>query len=128
MKGIRVPLLISMTLPPADVQPVLAGLAMVAQSNGFTLAAIGRVGVGHLLIAMWPTPDAEVTLVNFVNAISGLRNRSPHHVSMAVLHCPAEARHHVAAWGAAPTDLESMRAVKLTLDPRDILNRGRFLL
>jgi len=121
-------LLISMTLPPADVQPVLDGLAMVAQSNGFTLAAIGRVGVGHLLIAMWPTPDAEVTLVNFVNAISGLRNRSPHHVSMAVLHCPAEARHHVAAWGPTPTDLESMRAVKLTLDPRDILNRGRFLL
>ena len=121
-------LLISMTLPLADVQPVLDSLATLAQSNSFTLAAIGRVGVGHLLIAMWPTLDAEVTLVNFVNAVSGLRNRLPRDVSMAVLSCPAEARHHVAAWGPTPTDLESMRAVKLTLDPRDILNRGRFLL
>ncbi len=121
-------LLISMALPLADVQPVLDGLAMVAQSNSLTLAAIGRVGVGHLLIAMWPTPEAEVTLVNFVNAVSELRNRVPHDVSMAVLHCPAEARHHVGAWGPTPTDLEAMRAVKLTLDPRDILNRGRFLI
>ena len=120
-------LLISMTLPLADVQPVLDGLALVARSNDFTIAAVGRVGVGHLLIAMWPAPDAEVTMVNFVNAASGLRNRLPRDASMAVLHCPPEARHHVTAWGPMPTDLESMRKVKMTLDPRDVLNRGRFL-
>ena len=120
-------LLFSMTLPLADVQPVLDGVAMVAQSNSFTLATIGRVGVGHLLVAMRPEPHAEVTLVNFVNAASGLRNRLPRDASVAVLHCPAEARHHVPAWGPMPTDLASMRAVKLALDPKDILNRGRFL-
>lgn len=120
-------LLISMTLPPADVQPVLDGLALLAHSNDFTLAAVGRVGVGHLLIALWPAPDAEVTLVNFVNAASGVRNRLPRDASVAVLHCPPEARHHVTAWGPMPTDLESMRKVKMTLDPRDVLNRGRFL-
>jgi glycolate oxidase FAD binding subunit len=120
-------LLISMTLPLADVQPVLEGLALVAHSNDFTVAAVGRVGVGHLLIAMWPAPDTEVTMVNFVNAASGLRNRLPRDASMAVLYCPPEARHHVTAWGPMPTDLESMRKVKMTLDPRDILNRGRSL-
>jgi glycolate oxidase FAD binding subunit len=120
-------LLISMTLPLGDVQTVLDGLALVAHSNSFTFAAVGRVGVGHLLIAMWPAPGAEVTLVNFVNAASGLRNRLPRDASMAFLHCPAEARHHVTAWGPTPTDLESMRKVKMTLDPQDILNRGRFL-
>jgi glycolate dehydrogenase FAD-binding subunit len=120
-------LLFSMVLPLADVQTVLEGVALVAHSNSFTFAAVGRVGVGHLLIAMWPAPDAEVTLVNFVNAASGLRNRLPRDASTAVLHCPAEARHHVTAWGPTPTDLESMRKVKMTLDPRDILNRGRFL-
>ena len=120
-------LLVSMTLPLADVQPVLDGLALVAHSNDFTVAAVGRVGVGHLLVAMWPAPGAEVTLVNFVNAASGLRNRLPRDVSVAVLHCPPEARHHVTAWGPMPTDLESMRKVKMTLDPRDVLNRGRFL-
>jgi FAD/FMN-containing dehydrogenase len=120
-------LLISMTLPLADVQTVLDGLVLVAHSNSFTFAAVGRVGVGHLLIAMWPAPDTEVTMVNFVNAASGLRNRLPRDASMAVLYCPPEARHHVTAWGPMPTDLESMRKVKMTLDPRDVLNRGRFL-
>ena len=66
-------------------------------------------------------------MVSFVNTVSALRNRLPHDVSMAVLHCPAEARHHVSAWGPMPTDMESMRAVKMALDPRDVLNRGRFL-
>jgi FAD/FMN-containing dehydrogenase len=32
-----------------------------------------------------------------------------------------------ASWVQTPTDLDSMRAVKRALDPKDILNRGRFL-
>jgi glycolate dehydrogenase FAD-binding subunit len=120
-------LLISMTLPQADVQPALDGLAIEAQSNNFSLAAVGRVGVGHLLAAMRPEPDAEVKAANYVNAVSGLRNRLPRDASVAILLCPAEARDHVSAWGPVPTDLESMRAVKTALDPKGILNRGRFL-
>ena len=120
-------LVISMTLPLGDVQPLLDGLAMVAQSHNLTLATVGRVGVGHLLAAMWPAAQGEVTPANFVNAISELRNRLPRDVSMAVLHCPTEARDQVTAWGPEPAGLGSMRAVKLALDPRDILNRGRFL-
>ena len=120
-------LLISMTLPVRDVQPVLSELSAVAESNNFLFAAIGRVGIAHLLISLWQAPDAEVSLVSFVNTVSGLRNRLPRDVSMAVLHCPSETRHHTSAWGPMPTDLESMRAVKMALDPKDILNRGRFL-
>ncbi len=121
-------LLISIALPVRDVGPVLNDAASVAETNSFTLAAIGRVGVGHLLMALWPGHDAEVTLENFVNALSGLRHRLPRDASMAVLRCPPEARHHVTAWGPTPTDIESMRTVKLALDPKDILNRGRFLI
>jgi len=120
-------LVISMTLPLGDVQPLLDGLAMVAQSHNLTLATVGRVGVGHLLAAMWPAPQAEVTPASFVNAVAALRNRLPRDVSMAVLHCPAEARDQITAWGPEPAGLGSMRAVKLALDPKDILNRGRFL-
>ncbi len=120
-------LLISLALPLSDVQPVLTDLATVSESNGLTLAVIGRVGVGHLLAGLWPLPGADVTLVNFINAASELRNLLPRDASMAVLHCPPEARHHVTAWGPTPTNLDSMRAVKMALDPKDILNRGRFL-
>ena len=118
---------ISMTLPVGDVQPVLSELSAVAESNRFSFAAIGRVGIGHLLVSLWQAPDAEVSMVSFVNTVSGLRNHLPRDVSMAVLHCPSETRHHVSAWGPMPTDLESMRAVKMALDAKDILNRGRFL-
>jgi glycolate oxidase FAD binding subunit len=120
-------LLISMTLPVRDVQPVLNELSAVAESNHFSFAAIGRVGVAHLLISLWQAPDAEDSLLSFVNTVSGLRNRLPRDVSMAVLHCPSETRRQVNVWGPMPTDLESMRAVKMALDSKDILNRGRFL-
>jgi glycolate oxidase FAD binding subunit len=120
-------LLISLSLPLSDAQPVLNHLASVSESNGLALAVIGRVGVGHLLAGLWPKSGAEVTLVNFINAASQLRNLLPRDASMAVLHCPSEARHHVTAWGPTPTNLDSMRAVKTALDPKDVLNRGRFL-
>ena len=118
---------ISMTLPVRDVQPVLNEVSAVAESNHFSFAAIGRVGIAHLLVSLWPAPDAEDSLVSFVDTVSGLRNRLLRDVSMAVLHCPSETRHHISAWGPMPTDLESMRAVKMALDPKDILNSGRFL-
>ena len=120
-------LLLSMTLPPVDVQPVLDGLATVAHSNGLTPAVIGRVGIGHLLVAMWPEPQSEVAQAGFVNAASGVRDRLPRDVSMAVLHCPEEACGQIGAWAVTPTDLESIRAAKHALDPNEVLNRGRFL-
>lgn len=120
-------LLISLALPLSEVLPLLNDLATAAESNGLVLATIGRVGAGHLLAGLWPRSGAEVTSVSFINAASALRNRLPHDASMAVLHCPQEARHHVTAWGPTPTNLDSMRAVKLALDPKDVLNRGRFL-
>ena len=65
-------LLISMTLPVCDVQPVLSELSAVAKSNRFSFAAIGRVGIGHLLVSLWQAPEAEVSLVSFVNAVSAI--------------------------------------------------------
>jgi glycolate oxidase FAD binding subunit len=120
-------LTISMTLPLADVERVLDKLALVADSNNLTLAAIGRVGVGHLLIAMWPAQQSGVAQASFVNAVSGVRDRLPPDVSMVVLHCPEEAGGQITPWMVTPTDLESMRAVKQALDPKDVLNRGRFV-
>ena len=118
-------LLFSLTLPLRDVQAVLADFMAIAESIGFTLGAMGRVGVGHLLVGLWPEENADVAIVNYVDSVSTLCNRLPHGVNMTVLHCPAEARDQLTMW-QQPAGLESMRAVKQALDPRDILNRGRF--
>ena len=119
-------LLMSLILPLAEVAPVVDRVAVVAESVGLELAAIGRVGVGHLLVALWPPSGAEFAPANVVNAVSELRNRLPRDASLIVLHCPEEARREIRTWGPTPTDLKSMRVVKKTLDPNDVLNRGRF--
>jgi FAD/FMN-containing dehydrogenase len=121
-------LLISIVLPLGDVQPLLDGLATAAQSHNLTLATVGRVGIGHLLAALWPAGQAGVAPAIFGSALSALRQRLPRGIGMTVLHCPAEARDRAMAWGPEPGCLKSMRAVKSALDPKDILNRGRFLL
>ncbi len=118
-------LLIAFSLPTADVQEALNELQATTAANGLTLAVIGRVGVGHLLAAMWPEADSKAGVGA---ALSNLRDRLPRDASMSVLYCPDSLRHEIATWQKTPTHLESMRAVKRTLDPKDVLNRGRFVL
>lgn len=127
--------LLSMSLPLADVQPVLRELEAVAKSHELELAIVGRVGVGHLLASLWPAGSQA----NLAAAVSAFRSRLPRDSSMTVLYCPPEARNASASgtprspafaglvgqW-RTPTHLDSMRAIKRTLDPKDILNRGRF--
>ena len=120
-------LVISLTLPLHDVQPVLADFEAIAESGGFMVGAMGRVGVGHLLVGLWPATNAEVATANYVDAVSTLRSRLPRDASMAVLHSPREGRQDIKTWASTPSHLESMRVVKSVLDPKDILNRGRFL-
>jgi len=117
-------LLISFAVTPQDVQPLLAILEEIA-GKGFTLATVGRVGIGILLAALWPAAGHQPIASDFVTALSTLRSRLSKDSSMRILHCPAEARNAIAPL-QTPTHLDSMRAIKRTLDPKDILNRGRF--
>ncbi len=116
-------LLLSFSLPLSDVGRVLDDTATVAEANGLKFAAIGRVGVGHLLVALQVASAAQA---NFAAAGSALRHRLPHDTSMRTLHCPLAYKENVDL--RTPTHVESMRVVKRALDPKDILNRGRSLL
>lgn len=116
-------LLLSFSLPLSDVGRVLDDTATVAEANGLKFAAIGRVGVGHLLVALQVASAAQA---NFAAAGSALRHRLPHDASVRTLHCPPAYKENVDL--RTPTHVESMRVVKRALDPKDILNRGRSLL
>jgi FAD/FMN-containing dehydrogenase len=118
--------LLSFSVPLSDVLSVLNDATVVAEGNALKLAAIGRIGVGHLFVALWPVESANANAA-FVSAISALRDRLPRDASMMLLHCPAAAQKEIGGV-RTPTHMESMRAVKRALDPKDILNRGRFLL
>jgi len=118
--------LLSFSVALSDVLPVLNAATVVAEGNGLKLAAIGRIGVGHVFAALWPAQSVNANAA-FTNAISALRDRLPHDASMMVLHCPVAVQKEIGGV-RTPTHMESMRAVKRALDPKDILNRGRFLL
>jgi len=115
--------LISLSLPLAEVLPVLNDLESVAASNHLTCAVVGTVGVGRLLAGLWPAGEQA----NLGDAVSALRERLPRDASASILHCPEEMRRQSSAWAKTPTHSDSMKAVKQALDAKDILNRGRFL-
>ena len=115
--------LISLSLPLAEVLPVLNDLESVAASNHLTCAVVGTVGVGRLLAGLWPADEQA----NLGDAVSALRERLPRDASASILHCPEEMRRQSSAWAKTPTHSDSMKAVKQALDAKDILNRGRFL-
>ena len=119
-------LLISFAVALDDVQPVLANAEEVAATHGFTLAAVGRVGVGHLLVSLSPAVGRQLSKSDFIATVSAVRERLPGDASMTVLHCPPEACDETSLL-RTPTHFGSMRAVKRALDGKDILNRGRFL-
>jgi glycolate oxidase FAD binding subunit len=117
-------LLLAFSVPLNDVFPILNDATTVAEGNGLTMAAFGRIGLGHMLVAFWRDASADPALVSAADA---LRNRLSDDASMAVLNCPVAAQKEIGRV-RTPTHVESMRAVKRALDPKDILNRGRFLL
>jgi glycolate oxidase FAD binding subunit len=118
-------LLLSFSVPLSDVFPVLNDATVIAEGNDLTLAAFGRMGVGHILLALWRSGNASADSA-LVSAASALRNRLSKDASMLVLNCPPRAQKEIGRV-RTPTHIESMRAVKRVLDPREILNRGRFL-
>jgi len=115
--------LISLSLPLAEVLPVLNDLESVAASNHLTYAVVGTFGVGRLLAGLWPAGEQA----NLGDAVSALRERLPGDASASILHCPEGMRRQSSAWAKTPTHSDSMKAVKQALDAKDILNRGRFL-
>ena len=116
--------LLSLFLPLADVQGALLDAQSVADANGAKCAVIGRAGIGQILVALWPTPDAQAGLAAAASAFCSKLGRDS---SAFVLHCSGPLRKASASWEKTPTHPPSMQAVKRALDPKDILNRGRFV-
>lgn len=119
--------LLRLDLPLQSVQPALAAAESAATDNDFLCAAIGRIGVGSLLLVFLPVTPDPLAAMQYANAVSAVRAALPRDASAVVLRCPLEAKRHFSVWGSTPNDLEAMRAIHDALDHRHILNRGRFL-
>jgi FAD/FMN-containing dehydrogenase len=98
-----------------------------APDYGFIPAAVGRAATGNLVIAFVPLSVDPPSAMQYANCASAFRGMLPAGSSAEVAHCPKEAKLHFDVWGTTPHDITMMRALKKAIDPKNILNRGRFI-
>ena len=120
-------MLARMNVAPAGVEAALGAAEQAGLDNNLLLAAVGRVALGAMVLAFVPLSVDPPSAMQYANAISALRSALPLDSALVVTRCPQESKLHFNVWGSTPSDLEVMRAVKRALDPKGILNRGRFL-
>jgi glycolate oxidase FAD binding subunit len=120
-------MMVDLSVPIASVRDALAAAEHAALDNNFLCATVGRAGIGPMVLAFIPLLVDPPSAMQYATAVSHLRGTLPRDASAVVSHCPREAKLHFNLWGSTPTDLGSMRAVKRTLDPANVLNRGRFV-
>jgi len=106
---------------------VLQALEKAAPDFNFIAAAVGRVPTGNLILGFLPLSVDPPSAMQYANCVSQFRGLLPAGSSAMVAHCPKEAKAHFDVWGTTPTDLQLMKAVKHALDPKNILNRGKFI-
>ena len=114
-------------LPLQDVKIAAQALERSAPDYNFLPAMVGRAATGTLVAGLIPLAIEPPNVMQYANCVSAFRGALPAGASAMVAHCPKEAKGHFDLWGTTPTDLKLMRAVKRALDPRNILNRGRFI-
>ncbi len=110
-------LVFALSLPLSEVLPALNRVSALCGFAGLGFGVVGRIGLGHLLVNVWSDSNPQT---NFASLLSALRDDLSRDASLAVL-----SGGYSEAW-KSPTHWESMHAVKQALDPRGILNRGRF--
>lgn len=110
-----------------DVEAVAQALERSAPDYNFLPAMLGRAATGNLVLGFLPLPVDPPAAMQYANCASAFRALLPPGCSAIVAQCPKEAKAHFDVWGSTPTDLELMRGVKYALDPKRILNRGRYI-
>jgi len=114
--------LLRVTVPTSGVEAALESVATVANRAGLQWVATGRAD-GFFIVGF----TAVTVIDQLAVAIQQFRRSLPPDSMAMVVNCPTALKPLVDVWGTTPTDIVSMRAVRNALDPKQILNRGRFL-
>ncbi|MGE5322455.1 MAG: FAD-binding oxidoreductase [Actinomycetota bacterium] len=110
-----------------DVGPALKAMEKAASDYNFIPAVLGRAATGNMVAAFIPLSVDPPSAMQYANCASAFRGMLPAGSSAEVAHCPREAKLHFDVWGSTPHDITMMRALKKVIDPKNILNRGRFI-
>ncbi len=110
-----------------NVESAAQALERSAPDYDFLPAMVGRAATGSLVMGFIPLAVGPPAAMHYANCASAFRALLPQGSSAMVVRCPKESKLHFDVWGSTPTDMQLMRGVKQALDPRNILNRGRFI-
>ncbi|HLJ86315.1 MAG TPA: FAD-binding oxidoreductase [Candidatus Angelobacter sp.] len=110
-----------------DAGSAIEALERSAPDYNFLPAVVGRAATGNLIMGLVPLPVEPPNVMQYANCVSAFRGLLPPGSSAMVARCPKEAKGHFDLWGGTPTDVKLMRQIKQALDPKNVLNRGRFI-
>jgi glycolate oxidase FAD binding subunit len=114
-------------VPIAESRAAIEAAQTAAIDYNFVAATVGRATLGSFVIAFVPVAIDPPAVTQFAGAASDFRSHLSRSASAIAVRCPLEAKQHFDVWGSSPTDLQLMQKIKRALDPKGILNRGRFL-
>jgi FAD/FMN-containing dehydrogenase len=112
---------------PSDVQAAYEAAEQSAVEHNLLSASIGRAATGSSAFAFVPLGVDPPNAMQFANAASALRSRLPKGSVAIAVRCPPETKERFDVWGSSANDMDLMRAVREAMDPKGILNRGRFV-
>jgi glycolate oxidase FAD binding subunit len=120
----RVAAVMKWAVLPTQIAELMEAGAAAAQRNGLVGALTAHAGVGIVtaVLAGGTNPNAVVSTLTEWRA---LVNRVDGHAMIEW--APLAVKERVAVWDAAGPTLRLMKGIKERLDPRGILNPGRFV-
>jgi glycolate oxidase FAD binding subunit len=120
-------MVVNVSVTISGAQQAYEAAEQSAVEHNLLSACVGRATVGSLVFAFMPLGVDPPSAMQFANVASSLRGRLPKDVSAVVVRCPREAKDRFNVWGTSPNDLAIMRGVRAAMDPKRVLNRGRFI-
>ena len=123
MLGEHAPVTVSVSLPPSSMLTLLQTLERTSAGNHLSYSAWGRVAIGSMQFAFRRRHGGRLR-----GCREAIRKEVPRDASVVVTRCPSALKSEINVWGTSPTNLKAMAAAKYAMNPKDTLNRGRFLL
>jgi glycolate oxidase FAD binding subunit len=115
-------------LLPAQVATFLAEAAATARASGMRLAGCAHAGVGVVTLCLVPGDGDARGTAGTVKALAGLREAARAAGGELVVEwAPLAVKEEVAVWDPPGPAVRLMERIKARLDPRGIMNPGRFV-
>src|SRR5262249_55645175 len=127
--GVPEPLAVSrVALLPTQVAPFMAEAAAGVRAAGLRLVAAAHAGSGIATLLLTPGESTARGAAGPVKALAGLRDQArAAGGGLGVGGAPLAVQEEISVWDAPGASVRLMERIKGQLDPKGIMNPGRFV-